>query len=266
MDKIQQSAEYYQLLVDRMEKSGQSQHQVKIYKELTQLVLSCISIEEVQEKMKKEGYYESPSQALYMDKMTSLENAAKQNDFTELALIYRERIDEVQADFLKMYETGYNNKVLAFFTKLSGELSAFYEIYSNYLTHKTANIFDHSYKISLDSIRENQKNLNELGTDFKSISIKKYFRDHIILDDAAYSEFVSETESLFQKFNYDPMEEQSVRNLGDEAWAILKDKKSEVQEIDKSENARSKRSVFMAAPPEDVNGKYEFLFNEQEER
>ncbi len=265
MDKIQQSAEYYQLLVDRKEKSGLSPHQAKIYKELKQLVLSCGSVEEIQEKMKKEGFYESPAQAMYLDKFKSLENAAQQNDFTELALIYKERVDEVKTDVHKMYETIYNQKVLAFYTKLSNMLNSFYEIYSNYLTHKTSNIFDYSYKSSLDSIRENQKKLIELGTDFISISNEKYFRDHILLEDTAYSSFVSETETLFQKFNYDPAEEQSVRDLGDAAWAILKDKKSEVQEIDKSENARTKRSVFLAVPPKDANGKYELLFNEQEE-
>lgn len=266
MDKIQQSAEYYQLLVDRMGITGLSPHQTKIYKELNQLVLSCGSIEEIQEKMKKEGYYESPSQALYLDKFTSLQNAAQQNGFNELASIYKERLDEVKLDVHKMFETGFEYKVVAFYTKLSSIVSAFYEIYSNYLIHKTSNIFDVSYKSSLDSMRENQKKLNELGTDFISVSNEKYFRDHIVLDDAAYAAFVSESETLFQKFNYNPTEEQSVRNLGDEAWAILKDKKSEAQEILKRENARSKRSVFLAVPPKDVNGKYEFLFNEKEER
>ena len=266
MDKVQKSAEYYQLVADRMEKSGLSHYQAKVYKELTQLVLSCGSIEEIREKMKKEGYYESPAQALYLDKFAALEKAAKQNDFTELALIYKERVDEVKSDFLKMYETGYNNKVIAFYTKLSSKLTSFYEIYSNYITYKTSNIFDHSYKRSLDAIREFQKSLNGLGTDFVSVANEKYFRDHIALEDVAYAAFVSETETLFHKFGPEAMEEQSVRSLGDAAWAILKDKKSEAQEILKKENARSKRSVFIAVPPKDVNGKYEFLFNEQEER
>lgn len=265
MDKIQQSGAYYQLLVDRMEKTEQSPHQAQVYKEIKQLVLSCSSLEEIQEKMKKEGYYESPTQALYLDKITALENAAKQNGFTELALIYKERFDEVKLDSHKMFETGYHNKVLAFYTELSSRLSAFYEIYSNYLIYKTSNIFDHSYKNSLDSMRENQKTLNGLGTDFRSISNEKHFRDHIVLDDAAYSKFVSETETLFQKFKYDATEEQSVRNLGDAAWAILKDKKTEIQEILKKENARSKRSAFIAVPPKDINGKYDFSLNEQEE-
>ncbi len=265
MDKIQQSAEYYQLLLDRMGKTDLSPHQAKIYKEIKQLVLSCGSLEEIQEKMKKEGYYESPSQALYLDKITALENAATQNDFTELALIYKERLNEVKSDFNKMFETGFEQKVLAFYTKIGSILGAFYEIFNNYLIHQTSNIFDLSYTSSLDSIRENQKKLNALGTDFISVSREKYFRDHIVLENAAYSKFVSETEYLFQKFKHDAMEELSVRNLGDTAWAILKDKKSEVQEIDKRENARSRRSVFIAVPPKDASGKYEFLFNEQEE-
>lgn len=67
--------------------------------------------------MKKEGYYESPTQALYLDKITALENAAKQNSFTELALIYKERVDEVKLDSHKMFETSYHHKVSAFYNK-----------------------------------------------------------------------------------------------------------------------------------------------------
>lgn len=265
MDRIKRTADYYQLLIDKFAKTGQSPNQLRVYKEIKELVLSCSSYEEIQQKMKSGEYYESPGQALYMDKMMALKKAAQINGFEELAKIYQDRYDEVKADFNKMYEIGYSDKVSAFLAKQSNILNAFYEIYNNYLNHKSANVFDLLYKSSLESIRENYNKLNSLGTDFRSVSGDKYFRQHIILSDADYMIFVSEVESFVTKYEADKSEIQHFNGIAEMAWGILKDKKSQIQEIGRSENAKTKRSVFMAVPPADISGKYEFMSNEQEE-
>lgn len=265
MGKIQRTADYYQLMIDKFAKTSLSPNQLRVYKEIKELVLSCSSLDEIQQKMKSSGYYESPGQALYMDKMMALKKAATINNFTELATIYQDRYDEVKADYNKMYEIGYNGKVLAFFTKQSTILSAFYEIYSNYLSHKSANVYDLLYKSSLDSIRDNYNKLKSLGTDFRAVSQDKYFREHIILSDADFMIFVSEVEFLISKFEAEQSEIQRLTEITEKAWFVLKDKKSDIQEIARKENAKTKRSVFMAIPPADISGKYVFVSNEQED-
>ena len=60
MDRIKRTADYYQLLIDKFAKTGQSPNQLRVYKEIKELVLSCSSYEEIQQKMKSGGYYESP--------------------------------------------------------------------------------------------------------------------------------------------------------------------------------------------------------------
>jgi hypothetical protein len=264
MDKLKMTVEYYQLLIDKFAKTGQSPNQLRVYTEIKELVQNCSSLEEIQDKMKSGGYYESPGQALYMDKMMALKKAADENNFIELASIYQARYDEVKADFNKMYETGYEQKVSAFYSKLSSMLGAFYDIFNNYWGHKSANIFDLGYKSSLETLRENQKKLNSLGTDFRTLAQDPYFRKHIGLEDGDYMIFVAEADSLMNKFDADQSELNQIKTVADAAWGILKDKKSEIQAIGRREEAKSKRSVYMIVPPVSASGKYQFLFNEQE--
>ncbi len=265
MNQINKTAEYYQLLIDKFGKTGKSPNQLRVFKEIKELVLSCTGYEEIQTKMKSGGYYDSPAQAMFLDKMLALKMAAEQNSFPELAKIYQDKYDEVKENILAMYDTGYNQRVTDFYQRKSNILNAFYEIFMNYLTHKSANIYDLNYKSSLDNMRENQKKLLALNTDFTLVSKDPYFRNHIGLDDAAYAGWVDEVLDLFDKYGVEQAEESALKALADEAWRILQSKKVEIQDIGKREEAKSKRSVFMAVPPKDVHGNYEFLLNEQEE-
>jgi hypothetical protein len=265
MEQINNAAAYYQLLIDKFEKTGQSPNQLRIFKEIKELVLGCSTYEEIQTKMKNGGYYISPAQAMFMDKMQALKKAAEHNRFPELAKIYQDKYNEVSENSNAMYDIGYSQLVSEFYLRKSNILNAFYEIFLNFLTHKNANIYDLNYKSSLNNIRENQKKLQALNTDFTLVAQDPYFRNHIGLDDPAYARYVDEVLILFQKYEVDPSEESAIKALADEAWSVLQSKKAEIQEIGKREEERIKRSVFIAVPPKDINGKFEFLFNEQEE-
>lgn len=48
MNKIERSQEYYQLLIDKFEKSGRSPRQKQVYEEIKALVGTCSSVEEIQ--------------------------------------------------------------------------------------------------------------------------------------------------------------------------------------------------------------------------
>ena len=264
MEEIQKTMEYYQLLIDKFDKTGQSPNQLRVYKEVRQLVSECSSYDEIQSRMKSEGYYEKPAQALYMDKMSALKRAAEDNGFVELAKVYQDRYDEVSADAAKMFETGYEQRAGDFLKKHSKKFGAFYEIFLNYLYYKSTSIFNSTYKNSLNAIRENFSVLTEVGTSFEEVANDSYFREHINLDDANYMIFVAEAKSLISRTEPDASEVKRLQDMTMASWEILKNKRKETQDIGHAEDARAKKSVFLINPPEDASGSYDVLFNETE--
>jgi hypothetical protein len=262
--KIARSAEYYQLLIERCEKTGLSPRQAEVYREIKQLVLECSGLEEIQQRMKTEGFHEKPGQALYLDKMQALRKAAEDNGLPELARIYQERHDEVKADYAQAYQTGYEQRVAAFLSRQGTILGAFHEIFLNYLYAQTESVYSLLGENSRHRIREHLDKLTALGTDFARTAADPYFRAHIGLSDEAYAAFIAAAPTLAASPAGDPAALEAIETEFQGLWAILKEKKSEIQAIGRAEEARSKRAVCLAVPPAAASGCYEFSAHEQE--
>lgn len=266
MNEIQKTVEYYQLLIDKFQKTGLSPKQLQIYKEIRQLVEGCSSYEEIQSRMKNEGYYESPGQALYLDRMMAQKNAAKENGFVELEALYQSRYDEVKLDSSKMHDASYSSKAMSILARYATIMDTMFGIYTEYCYHNAANVYDdHAYKGSLNNIREKHAFLKSMGTSFREVSDNSYYREHIDLSDSKYQLFLTTVESLLNKYGPDRSEVEPFEKTFKAVWGKLKDKKTEVQRIGKLEDARTKRSFYLVVPPPDKNGSYEFINNEQEE-
>ncbi len=266
MNEIQRTIDYYQLLIDKFEKTGLSPHQLKVYREIQDLVQGCSSYEDIQSKMKSQGYYESPGQALYLDAIMAQKNAAKQNGFTELEELYLARYNEVKADGSKMHVTGYSEKASSILSKYSTLMDALFEIYINYCTYNGANPYDTlRYNGSLDNIRKYHAVFQTLGTSFEEISATSYYRQHIGLEDDKYQMFISEVKTLLQKREPERSEIQPFEEELKLMWPKLKDKRVEVQAIGKLEDAKTKKSIYLVVAPSDNKGKYTFTSNQQEE-
>ena len=104
-----------------------------------------------------------------------------------------------------------------------------------------------------------------MGTSFSEVSKNSYYREHIDLSDSKYQLFLTTVESLLNKHEPDRSEVEPFEETLKVAWEKLKDKKAEVQRIGKLEDARTRKSFFLAVPPPDKNGSYELINNEQEE-
>ncbi len=266
MNEIEKTIEYYQLLIDKFEKTGLSPEQLRIYKEIRQLVEGCSSYDEIQSRMKNEGYYETPAQALYLDRMMAQKRAAQENGFIELATLYQNRYDEVKADASKMYDASYSSKASSILAGYANIMDTMFTIYTEYCYHNAANPYDdHSYRGSLKKIREKHSLLKSMGTSFREAAANSYYREHIDLSDSLYELFLDTVESLLNKHEPERSEVEPFEETFKVAWPNLKDKKNEVQQIGKLEDARTKRSIYLVVPPSDKNGSYEFINNEQEE-
>lgn len=261
--KSERLAKFYNLIAERCEKSGLAPHQAQVNRELAALAPQAASAEDMQEKMKAGGYYEKPAQAVYLDKMAVLAKAAEDNGHPELAKIYRERYTEVQADFSKAFVTGYEQKVSAFNIRQNNILNAFYDIFMYWITWMTEDTYNRNSGRTAASIKECCTKLEALHTSFAATAADPFFRKHIELDEKNYAAFAAAIPGIIttgpDQAAQDALEKEFAR-----VWAIVRDKKTEIQAIGKREEAKSKRSVWMVIPPKDADGEYEFTANEQE--
>jgi len=263
MDKIQRSAEYYQLLIDKFEKSGRSPNQAQVYKEVKELVLQCSSYEEIQSRMKNEGYYEKPGVALFMDKMASLRDSNKDNGFDDVAAVYQRKYDEVNADGSQMHITGYEQEVMAGLAKRGNIVGHINELFHNYLAYLNRAVYEDPFDY-INKVRESAKGIEENGMSLSEALNHSYYKEHVRLDGAEYDKFVR----IIEKINLGNLQDDFNTEDADEkfskAWEVLKSQKKEQGELSKKEDARTKRVVFLALPPKEKGGHYEIVERREE--
>lgn len=265
MDKIQRTQHYYQLVIDKFTASGRSPHQLQVHKELLELVKTCSSYEEIQSKMKSQGFYEKPAQALFMDKMASLRDAALVNGFNEVAETYDQKYKEVAADYSQAYATGYEQEVARKLNKIGnivGAVNALFQLYLQFLSR-------YDYEDPMEYVTKVRNLANEIhgnGSELADALNDSYNREHVELNDQAYQEFVRciielNTGNIGHHFDPKGCDEEF-----NELWPKLKEQKDKIKEIGKAEEARSKRKVYMAIPPDEEGGEYLYVEPREEGR
>jgi hypothetical protein len=137
-DKIEESVRYYQMLADKHEASGRGPHQARVYRELTALVGQCSSLQEIQDRMRAGGFYESPGQALMLDKLSAHRDAALKLGFDRKAAIYQRRIDAVAADPAAAWTTGWEQEVAAEDHRIAQVVDALNDAMSGYFELRCA--------------------------------------------------------------------------------------------------------------------------------
>lgn len=265
MNKIERSQEYYQLLIDKFEKSGRSPRQKQVYEEIKALVGTCSSLEEIQSKMKEQGYYEKPGQALFLDKMASLRDAAKDNDFPEVAETYQQKFSEVEQDYSQAFATGYEQEVSRKLHKRGQIVGAINELFQLYLQFLARNDYESPGDLE-QKVNKVAHEMHGYSSSMEEALDTKYYRDHVGLSDAEYENFKSWALGIKSKGAasfYDP---NSCEEEFNAIWSTIKQHKDKIKEIGKSEGARSKRKVYMALPPQHEGGDYSFVEPREEGR
>ncbi len=265
MNKIERSQEYYQLLIDKFEKSGRSPRQKQVYEEIKALVGTCSSLEEIQAKMKEQGYYEKPGQALFLDKMASLRDAATANGFPEVAATYDQKYNEVAADHSQAFATGYEQEVSRHLNKRGQLVGCINELFQLYLQFLARTDYDNPAEIE-QKVNKVAHEMNGYSSSLEACLNDSYYREHVGLSDAEYENFKAWAHDIKggnAAAYYEP-------NVCDDEfnaiWSTIKGHKDRIKEIGKSEGARSKRKVYMALPPQEEGGDYRFVEPREEGR
>lgn len=244
-DKIQRSVDYYNLLAVKHERSGRGPEQLKVHRELAALVAQCSALEEIQERMKAEGYLEKPAKALYMDKMWNHAQAARENDLAEVAEVYEQKYEDVKADYAKAHETGWEQEVTRPLSDMNHNMDVVNTLAGTYLELIMTLPENPNYQVLTGKIQKSASDLRNMT--LEQALDRPYIRKHVAMDDSKYAAFRSTMLSIAQNQGPAPSEDFSGRIS--ETLQFVRDNKSKLKEVHKEFEAKSKRRgvLYIAA-------------------
>ncbi len=264
MDKIERSAYYYKLKADKFEKTGRSHEQQRVHRELETLVRGCHSLEEIQQKMGEQGYFDKPAQALMMDKMASLRDAAQECGFTKVAEIYQGQYDKIKRDPNLMYtDTEYSTLVTKELGRISTICGEVHTIFMEYIAIKDLNVnpcAEEDFNKHKSNILTSITRIQEHGALIGDALNDSYNREHCGIDDAGYDKFKQFVMNIANEM-FDGSYKQEFDEVYNRAWEVLKSKKNELVEIARKDVSLQSRSTYLSIPPENAGGEYELVMN-----
>ncbi len=264
MDKIERSAYYYRLKAEKFEKTGRSHHQARVHRELEELVKGCNSLEEIQQKMGEQGYFDKPAQALMMDKMLGLRDAAKENGFSKVAEYYQEQFDKIKEDPNRMYsDTEYATlvtKELGRISTIAGEVTTMFQAYIAIQDHNVDPCSEEEFNKQKNYITQSIAKIQENGVLIGEAMNDSYNREHCGISDEGYEKFKAFVLNIINE-RFDESFKPTFEENYNRAWEVLKPKKKELQEIAKKDAAKCCRSTYLSIPPEHAGGEYELVMN-----
>ena len=254
MNKVEESARYYQMMAARHEASGRAPNQARVYGELAALVGQCSSLEEIQSGMQAGGYYQSPAQALVLDKMLALRDAARDVGFTVLAGVYQRRHDEVAADYNRAFTTGWEQEAQRELNRIGNNVAAFNELMSAYFEFRCCH--PSGQDKPLEKLRNAVATLETNGESFESVVANPYYRWHSAYSDQVYN---SAVHVIRQVLAAPPDTTAAMADIATRAKSVQDagDEKA-LTEAEKAYQATQRRSAYLCVAPDDAPGPYTY--------
>ena len=264
MSSINACVELYDLMAKRFAACGRAPHQAKVYAETRDFIAGCATVDESMKKIKNSKYYTAPAQALMLDKFAAYRDAARANKLPELEKIYDEKYKEVEQDWMKAYEMGYEKKVAGVELRLNNQIDAFNRAYTAYIELLCCGFDKGEIKRHQDDLIKAFTDMNNNGEPFGNLAAKESFRALVPANDMGFKKFVMEAPQLVNVAPDRSAEEAAFKNEFNRLWPILSQKKAQITEVGKGEMARVRYAACIAIPPKDKTGKYEFDLREEE--
>lgn len=111
MSSIDKSIELYELIIKRLEESGNAPYQLAAYKGSLECIRDCATTEEATAKLAASPWYTAVAQGLKLDEMGARRRAAIELGQEDVAAAYEAKMKEVEADYLKAWDTTYQESI-----------------------------------------------------------------------------------------------------------------------------------------------------------
>lgn len=264
MTSVNRVYELYDLMAKRCRMNKYTSHQAKTYAEIRDFIATCSSVDESLVKIKNSPYYTAAAQAVMLDKMDAYRKAAKDNKQPELEAIYSEKYKEIEGDYLKAFEGGYEKKVLGVEKKCSDLTAAFTGVYNAYI-EMLCTSFDKTKIRHLQSdLKKAFDVIERNGETFEGLSNNEYFKSLIPANSIGFKEFVDEAPVLLKTGIDNSKDEAEFKAEFDKEWSAISSNKTRIMEVGKGELSRARNGAAVAVPPADRKGKYTFELVEEE--
>lgn len=259
MRDIDKALKLYGMMADRFEKSGLAPRQARVYREMAEFMQDCETAAEAAEKIKNSEFFLAPSAALLQDKLAALERASRENGMPDVADVYRQKIEEIDAAVEAMYETGYEMTARNLKSPYIQTYEAFSNIYDCYVTLSCCSADDAvTIKSAMQDLRESLGKLARPLSDFAGLAALPKFRDLIPATDAGYNRFVEAVPRLSAEGPDFAAEKRHVQEEFEKAAASLSSEKEAVMEAGRANREKVRRSQVLVIAPDSKSGAYSY--------
>jgi hypothetical protein len=260
---IDKALKLYNMMAERCEKSGFAPRQAQIYREMAAFMQDCETAEDASAKIRSSKYFLAPSTALMQDKFAALEKASRENHMPDVADVYREKIEQIDADIGAMYETGYEMTARNLKIPYIQTCEAFSNIYNFYLTLSCVSVTNSALiQSTMKDLGEAMGKLVKPSSDFTELSALPMFRALIPATDEGYARFVRAVPALYADGPDFAAEKQRVQQEYDEIGSLLSEKKETVIRAGNESAAKVRRAQVMVIAPDTKSGSYTYIDEE----
>ena len=255
MDEMNITRELYGLYVRRFGNCPRTPYQAEYYKKWLDLLNSCSSNEEAEEKSKENGLYTGGAAAVAMDRVFANKQAAEDLGWTDVAECCDDIIQKIKAD--PYYTFTHSSLWIDLQAKKDGwirTIEGFHRLFVDFLE------FDDSRKDperAMSSISEDLKLLSKPSSDFATLAALPQFRALIDCSDEYYREFTDTVSTAVATGQLDTIQwsAEACQQEIDELW----NNRNALTEECRHWYSQAVKPPFVRLSPETADGKYKLI-------
>ena len=253
MSDTKTTRELYGLYVQRFGICQRTPYQAEYYRKWLDLLTSCSSNEEAEEKSKENGLYTAGAAAVAMDRVYSSKQAAEKLGWTDVAEICDDIIKKIEAD--PYYTFTHSGLWADLQAKKNGWLRTIDGFHKLFVDFREYDDTRSDPQRAVDNISRDLKMLSKPSSDFATLAAMPSFRALIDCSDEYYREFTETIVKAATTGRLDAIAWSTAERKGeiDELW----DKKDTLKAECSEWYAQDVKPVCLRLSPVTEDGKYE---------
>ena len=255
MSELDTSKQLYGEYARRFGNCPRTPYQADYYKRWLELLNTCSTADEAEEKSKENGLYTGGAAALAMDRVFANKQAAEDMGWTDVAEFCNDIIQKIKADpFYTFTHTSIWMDLQAMKNKWLRTIEGFHKLFTDFLEYNDTRS---DTGRTLPAIADDLKMLSKPSSDFATLAAMPSFRALIDCSDEYYKEFTDTICKAIATNQLDTIQwsTQPYQSEIDELW----DKRDTLQEECKKWQSQEIKPVCLRLSPETEDGKYKLI-------
>lgn len=247
--------ELYGLYVQRFGNCPRTPYQAEYYRKWLDLLNSCSSNEEAEEKSKQNGLYTAGAAAVAMDRIYANKQAAHDMGWTDVEEFCDDILQKIKADpYYTFTHTGLWVDLQAKKDGWIRTIEGFGRLYKDFVEYNDTRT---DPQRAMSSIAENLKMLSKPSSDFAAVAAMPQFRAMIDCSDEFYKEFTDTICKAISTGHLDSMQwsTESCQDQIEELW----NKKDSLSQECRQWYSQKVKPPCLRLSPDSPDGKYKLI-------